>query len=293
MTEHILDTIEQGARVVLYPSSCGYHAEFQDAPFDVVILNSHRFRRSRRRGKVYCLGYDNNELLGLLLARGIKLSAIIIIRDGCAEGGNYECVVKEGFFGRLMPIMAEGFKYICDHNHENIPFDAPAHFDPIAVPDYVEPFVQFSEPIDAIQAFQVTLFPTVERDFVLGKIRVRVIRDSIWRNYQTSGLTVIIKRDESAEIAVPNYLGGLLPNVNVEERFKFVQSYFKMGTLEPLLHRANQQKLKVLSLMPTEWGKYEKLADEILRWKKEYPQEVCFYHLHSDDYQYLKSLQIG
>ena len=32
MTDSILDTIERNARVLFYPSSCGYSAEFQMEP---------------------------------------------------------------------------------------------------------------------------------------------------------------------------------------------------------------------------------------------------------------------
>jgi hypothetical protein len=142
MTNYVLDAIDRTARVIFYPSSCGYSHEFQAVPYDAVILNSNANRRRERIGKVYCLNYDNNELLGLFLAKGIRLSAIVIIRDGCVEGGNYECATGDGFFGRLMPVVADQLDYFRDH--EPRPIDVPARFVEFEAPDYLEPFTKNS-----------------------------------------------------------------------------------------------------------------------------------------------------
>jgi hypothetical protein len=83
MTASLLESIGRDAKVLFYPSSCGYSDEFQNVPYDAVILNSRSIRASERKGKVYCLNRDNNELLGLLHAKGIRLSGMLVIRDGC------------------------------------------------------------------------------------------------------------------------------------------------------------------------------------------------------------------
>ena len=87
MNNQILNSIDRNCRVIFYPPSCSYSDEFQSVPYDAVILNSNEMRCRELKGKVYCLDYDNNELLGLFFAKGIQLSAIVIIRDGCVEGG--------------------------------------------------------------------------------------------------------------------------------------------------------------------------------------------------------------
>ena len=189
MAAHILDSIDRNARVIFYPSSCEYSDDFQAVPFDTLVLNSKAFRRSEKIGKVYCLNFDNNELLGLFAAKGIRLSAMIVIRDGCAEGGNYECVATDNFFERLMPVMADRFAYFYDHgpdkeadngnDHGRPSTDVPAEFVEFETPAYLESFIRHSEPLGAVRAFRVTPSPVVERDFILGQIRVRIIRDSI------------------------------------------------------------------------------------------------------------------
>src|SRR6267378_3559367 len=109
MGVRMLDTIDTNAKVIFYPSSCSYSEDFQTLPYDAVILNSNGIHRSGKFGKVYCLNLDNNEALGIFAAKGIRLAALVIIRDGCSEGGNYECIASASFFGRLMPVMQDDF----------------------------------------------------------------------------------------------------------------------------------------------------------------------------------------
>lgn len=286
MKDHILDTIDRNAKVVFYPSSCRYSDEFQDAPYDVIILNSNSIRRRERRGKVYCLNYDNNEILGLFLAKGIRLSAIVIICDGCVEGGNYECCARDGFFGRLMPVVTDQFDYFCDH--KQLPFDVPARFDEFETPSYMDPFIRNSDTLNDVRSFHVTTFSVVDRDFVLGRIRVRIIWDSIWRYYDQSSL-VVVKKIESSKFAIPKYLAGLLPGKDLAERFEFVTQSSKTS-IEHMLQKADDMKLPRLSLIPIAGGSYRRIAKEIQLWNRDYPKEIFFYHLNANDFQYLKSL---
>ena len=286
MSHHILDAIDKSSKIIFYPSSCDYSGEFQNVPYDLVILNSHEFKQKEKKGNVYCLNYDNNELLGLLFVRGISISAVVIIRDGCIEGGNYECVLEDGFFGRLMPVASKSFKYFCDHEPATV--DAPAQFDKIDTPDYLNPFSSNSDPINKIKSFHVTLKPKIEKEFKLGNIQVRIIWESIWCEYNRSEL-VVIKSIGGSEKAVENYLKGLLSNDNLVERFEYV-TQSRIGSIEWLLHKAEEKHLSRLSLIPIAGDRYKTVAREIQFWNKDYPKEINFFHLNKDDYKYLISL---
>lgn len=284
----ILDTIDSSASVLYYPSSCQYAEEFQDLPFDAVILNSHEMRKPGRRDKVYCLDFDNNALLGMLCARNIRVSALVIIRDGCEEGGNYECITRAGFFGRLVPVVTEPFVYSYDHKKCST-HNVPAHFEAIDDPAYVSTLRRKSDPFDGSHSFRVTTSAAVERDIVLGQVRVQVIRDSIWRGIEHSDF-VVARHFQAGPIAVEQYLEGRFPNSDWHERIEYVD---RAGNrrIRHYLELANERRLSRLLLMPIARGQYQAIVDEIQRWDKEYPQEVIFYHLHSDDYRSIRNLR--
>jgi hypothetical protein len=281
MADDILDSIKRSSNVLFYPSSCDYSPRFQDIPFDAVILNSASIE-PQVIGKVCCLNYDNNELLGLLLAKGIRLSAVVVIRDGCAEGGNYECCANDGFFGRLMPVVSESFEYLRDHGPKII--DVPAQCDECEIPGYLDAFVEASNPIRAVSSYRVTVTSQTEREVLLGQIRVRTIWDSIWKAYDQHGLIVV-----KDNVAVSHYLGGLGTSqklvASVERETKS-----RMTSIEPWLKRADDLGLRRVSLIPMGGRRYKKIIREIQCWSRDYPQEISFYHLNRNDFQDFKSL---
>ena len=247
MRYRILDTINKSARVIFYPSSCQYSEDFQTLPYDAVNLNSNGNRQPGKYGKVYCLNLDNNKLLGLFAARDIRLSAMVIIRDGCVEGGNYECVASDSFFGRLMPVMREEFNYFTDHNR--FPRRTPASFCEVESPIYLKPFVTNSCPLDRMRSFRVTARPLVECDFVLGRIRVTVVRDTIWGAVEQSDYMVI--NIDSRRMAVPYFVKGRLgEEVDTDTRLHFVSRSTPVTSIQDYLRLADKRKLARLSFMP-------------------------------------------
>lgn len=289
MTSDILDSIDKNARIIFYPSSCQYSDEFQQVPYDVVILNAYLIGPPRRVGKVYYLNLDNNELLGLLAAKGLRISALVIIRDGCSEGGNYECIARDSFFGRLIPIMADQFDYFSDHGWRRR--NVPAQFAEFETPPYLDPFINNSQPLGSVRAYHVTTFSTVESDFILGRIRMRIIRDSIWRGRSLSDLTVV-RTKQNQRFAIQNYLKGRFGNYNLIGTFEFATGE-PMTSIEHILQKADDLKLPRISLMPIANGAYANIADEVQQWKKDYPVEIDFYHLNAGDFRYFRSRQAG
>ena len=284
----ILDSLDNSASVLFYPSSCQYADEFQDLPFDAVILNSHGMRNPGRRGKVYCLDFDNNALLGMFCARNIRISALVIIRDGCEEGGNYECITRAGFFSRVMPVVAEPFVYSYDHKKCST-HNIPAHFEEIENPPYVQILGSQSEPLGVIHSFCVTTKAIVEHDITLGQVQVQVVRDSIWHGIEDSDL-IVARHFGDRPKAVEQYLEGRFPNTDWQARIEFVD---KAGShsIGRYLELASERRLSRLLLMPIARGQYQVIADEIKRWDKAYPQEIIFYHLNANDYKYLRNMR--
>jgi hypothetical protein len=287
MVEDILDTIDPNGKNILYPSSCLSYKEFQELPYDSVILNSRLFSRKKRIGKVYCLDYDNNELLGILHSRGINLSAMVIIRDGCVEGGNYECIAREGFISRTMPVMSTQFDLFSDHGI--FPLDIPANFIECDTPGYLGPFIIKSNPLGKLRSFHIITYSIVEKDIVLGRIRLRVIWDSIWRYFDQSDL-LVVRTKGSTRYSNPNYLLGRMPGVNPKDKFEFVD-VCRMKSIKHILKKAEVRKLSRIAFMPTADGSYKRIINEIRAWEGDFPKEISFFHLNVNDYQYIVSYQ--
>jgi hypothetical protein len=213
--------------------------------------------------------------------------------------------------------MADQFDYFCDHGE--IPLDVPAQFTEFETPDYIMPFKRHSFPLGRIRSFHVTINSVVDKDFRLGRVRVKIIRDSIWKGLDQSEMVVIKAGGWSARIAVGKYLEGLDPDreatgkyeIDAKHRMTFIEKLLqggldpdreatgkyeivtksRMRSIEKLLQKANSNKTKRLSLMPIADGLYRKIADEIGKWGQDFPKEVFFYHLNESDYLDLRSMQ--
>jgi hypothetical protein len=59
---------------------------------------------------------DNNIVINRIQRYGGRINYFIGLKDGCGEGGNYECVNEPPFFNKVLDCMADdGMTYISDH----------------------------------------------------------------------------------------------------------------------------------------------------------------------------------
>jgi hypothetical protein len=139
----------QGARLLFYPS-CGANWRTEpifDLDYDVFVLSDygpsdrdsrhawwqefHRhtpglslvaatvrtrvFRARRKWGFLFF--QDNNEVRERIGASGNKIACFLAVNDGCAEGGNYECVNDPAFLKKTLSLSAPGgMLYLTDHS---------------------------------------------------------------------------------------------------------------------------------------------------------------------------------
>ena len=59
---------------------------------------------------------DNNLALARIHDAGWQISTFVGICDGCAEGGNYECIHADPFLSKVLATAADGMEYITDHS---------------------------------------------------------------------------------------------------------------------------------------------------------------------------------
>jgi hypothetical protein len=62
---------------------------------------------------------DNNDAVEMIRRSGLKISIFFSKNDGCAEGGNYQCVNQMPFFGKILDLMPdndEGMCVLTSHN---------------------------------------------------------------------------------------------------------------------------------------------------------------------------------
>ncbi|MEI6745632.1 MAG: hypothetical protein WCL34_06700 [Methylococcaceae bacterium] len=287
LLDELLSSISKSETTVLYPSSCQYHDDFQTLEFDNVILCSNEFRESTKIGKVFCLKVDNNRLLGTLQRLGIKLNALVIINDGCSEGGNYECCGEMPFLYKLMPLFADEFLYFASHGlfaHEQINqnFANVVSLEPIESTDFVKTFQKHSSPdkenITGWKMKRLTNPPTVS---TFKNVELITHHESIWTSdFSQFDLTFLENNDDSSQIsgrneAIRNYFIGLAaPTLKTQD----------CETFTTLLEMANEQKLECVAYVSYLSEYHNEICFLSRTWKGEFPKEIHLFHARDESF---------
>lgn len=287
LLDELLSSISKSDTTVLYPSSCQYHDDFQNLEFDNVILCSNELPKSSKKRKVFCLKVDNNRLLGTLQRLGIKLNALVMIRDGCGEGGNYECCGEMPFLYKLMPLFADEFLYFADHGlfaHEQINqnFANVVSLEPIESTDFVKTFQKHSsahkENITGWKMKRLTNPPTVS---TFKNVELVTHYESIWTSdFSQFDLTFLENGEVSWQIsgrneAIRNYFLGLAaPTLKTQD----------CETFAALLEMANERKLECVAYVSYLSEYHNEICFLIRTWTGEFPKKIHLFHARDESF---------
>lgn len=272
---------------ILYPSSCKYSDDFQDVPFDNVILCSGCHPVSKKDGRVYSLKCDNNALLGEFIRREIKLDTLVVINDGCNEGGNYECAARDGYLGRFLAAAKNSFTFIT--NHLSRKPRIPVGFKTIPIPDYLDVFLSSSDPVDreTLKCWQGTLINDSGIIRTIGNITVRIVRDTIWNHFRDYKLVYLPKYNGTVNDRPNRSMDYFNPWGDSEDCRRFLDNP-PVKSILPCLEEAYRLKVDRIAFTPFAKGNYSKAIDEIRSWPHCFPKEIAFFHLHKNDFNSIK-----
>ena len=294
----------KGKRVLLYLSSTPFKQEYLTIPYDYVILNSNELEETGNLDepirivddKVILMSFDNNKAVRVLKTHGVKIQCFVGICDGCCEGGNYECINTNSFFGRLSPILDEKIYYITDHfgrysekadaltndlGFLNVHYEATRSFDSSLLFDESVFLSEYHEKHAGI--FVIPLKKrnrkTVKR--TIGLITVIITHGSIW-DYE-EGFDCVIHNELIGEVH-ENYL----PPDPVRNYLPVEQIRHK--PFEKILEMAEHNKWNSVAMVPFLKGRYQEVVDACRAWQGNHPQWIHFFYLEKDDLKELKSI---
>lgn len=295
-----LNSIDSNGTTVLYPSSCNYNRNFQQIEFDNIILCSNELSGgSSKIGKVLSLEFDNNEVLGALRRRNIKLNAIVIICDGCVEGGNYECCADMPFIKKLIPLMSEDFNFYSDHgkfHEENYMSNNNFSIESIEIPNFVNIFRQYSKgKIRLIHGWKIkkldqnsidikakiVSFANIEiceysedicnANIFIGDLFVQNISKIDFEN----GFPVYGKFE-----AIENYLKGLFLLKSITSmKQKKITDFENENFYEFMLNEANDKKIEIVTYISYLADDNKNIYEYLKNWEGEYPKKINLFSI--------------
>lgn len=291
-----------GKKVLLYLSSTPYKQEYLQLPYDYVILNSKELFENRQidspirvvDDKVILMAFDNNKAILILKDHGVKIQCFVGIIDGCCQGGNYECVNTNSFFGRLSPILDDNIYYITEHfgmysdladaltndlGFLNVHYVPTKSFDDSLLFDESVFLSEYLRTLKGV--FTIPLKRSKEKTMArtIGSINLMVSHSSIWDH--EDDFDCIIYNDLSQE-GHENYL----PQNHIRDYVPLKQ--VKNESFQYVLKQAEKNSWKNIALVPYLKGRYQEVIDYCRNWKGKYPERIHFFHLEEKDLSDLK-----
>jgi hypothetical protein len=259
--------------IFFHPSCCTYKPGLELLPFDRVVFVRNRSLSTRAYGKCLFLKADNNFALGLLAARGCRVSALGVVCDGCVEGGNYECVMGRSFFGRFLSVMADEAFLSFDHGW--IPRGLPIEVIPMGVDELKTPMTRgaYWDLLNR-ESYQLRRTARVVMEGIVGKIRVAVEHESIWRGIEPRDMFLFAPFEEFYR-GYFEFVRGLIAG-------GFDRSHLHLAEVRPItsiadcLRTADSKGIERILIGPVAGGAYGGIVNEIRNHEGEFPKEVIY-----------------
>ncbi len=267
-------------RILFYPSSCLYSPQLSPAPYDAVLLSSYS-NESMQHENVFSVCVDNNVALGFLRQRGIKVETIVLFRDGCREGGNYECCIGDAFLSKLLTVTTDRFFLFCDGHRSSSIKRLPVKRKKVHdIPEYVRRLAECSNPIDDVRGYECTKMAESVRRLRIGNIDVSMVRGSAWNHTQDVDILFL---SSYSKHATRRFLMEAEP-----AGIRYLKTSPTKSIID-CLQTADSEKRNAIGFIPFAHRMYERVISELAAWDKPFPQRVVFFHLHRNDYRTIYS----
>ena len=253
-------------------------------PPNIVLVGSTNLARVFRLGDKWGFLFfqDNNEALLRIMMTVNYISKFIGICDGCAEGGNYECVNDANFFKKILFLMnPKGMTYLTDHsnlltNKEII--IGNKHLLKIPTSTYIKYEISTRETtIHLWQGDSITL--TLEHDFIANHI------------YEIDGALVSKHCKELCTETTVLYLGDKIDccvNVPFNPCRGKKHVWTTGDSLKLLLSLCKKHKWNVVGTTAFGEGNHSEFFDILNAWKGSHPKRIRIFYLDDDDFNDLK-----
>jgi hypothetical protein len=277
-TLDLLATVSPGKSILLYPSSGDYFGELDQTQNESVILVSDHFRVSERIGSTFCFKSDNNFVLGVMLGKKLKAKCLCVIRDGCCEGGNYECILCTNSVGRLLSILDKDFVLFRDHGFRRNKY--PCKRQKRGQLEVLEQIKAHSRPLGVCRTFDVQQLPTTNAIAQVGRIQLEVCHDTIWNHFHESSRIYIAA--QTSDEGLSHFCRGLRA-ADCDPGKVHVLTHRPVLSITELLEHASSEKLENLCFGPIADGNYEQIISEIQNHRGDYPRLIRWCHLIKED----------
>jgi hypothetical protein len=307
---------------LVYFASGEFKPEYEKLPFDDIYLidfcnfkdnsqeentNVNSEYEPLRIGKVTCLGMECLRAVDYLKSKNVKIDYYVALDDNGCFGQKLKCPLYATFLiGYVMQILNDEFVYItnlkkCYGDTDKSVIDLPYEITPILKGDsrYIDPKVFTTRGVRDVELFQMSKINSITDIAIDSKVKVSVIRDSIWNYYDELDLIVhsisdLERRSFFKEIPKVTTWNHIIEHEGIYCLYllseKVWKSKFEIDKdLDIIFAQCVKDKVNKIGFTPHGKRSYDIFAEKVKNYKEEYPKEILLFHLNKHNYKELKT----
>jgi hypothetical protein len=285
---------------LLYLASGKYLSEYENLPFDKVILVDRSIRRNDEvphGSKVTLIPGDAlRGIRRLKQEKELRINCLVSVNEGLYGGGGDYPIFSDFLLGYLSPLLTDELLVITDINYYK-----PAQiakkvkkmdwgFDKMEIdsnhPRYINPrnFTLYGRQERPNYGDVFLLTRTNKRNLLPlnKKLTIELIHGSIWEHEQSLdllGINLRPREDENSRYSINRFF---------QDHDKVYNIHGKQ--IEEILVHAEDKKVEYLGLTPWMKGDYGHVIDVLRNFHPKYLKKISFCHLRRNDFQMLYRL---
>ncbi|MDR2643532.1 MAG: hypothetical protein LBC74_12145 [Planctomycetaceae bacterium] len=305
---------------LIYFASGAFKPEYENLPFDnIYLIDLWSFKNKAKKfenpndyiefeplriGKVTCVNSECLKAVNYLKSQNVKADCYVTANTSCHSRPK-RCPLGLPFFiGYVMPILKDDYVHITNlkkyygSTDKNV-IDLPYEIDQITKDDnrYIDPAIFVHGNTKDVEIFRMRKKCEVVNIAIDSKIKISVIRDSIWNYYDKLDLVVHSVSDFERRNFFDRIPKVITWNHLVRSKRVYClyslsenvwQSKFEISNdLDAIFAHCVQNKINKVGFMPWGNGNYNVFVEKIQNYKNKYPKEIILFHLNKNDYKEL------
>jgi hypothetical protein len=291
-------------RTLLYLASGGYISNYENLPYDKVILvDSCDYNVNiPLYSKCEFWNMDVLEAVDEIAKRGLMIDCLVSVNEGLFEGGGDYIIFSEFLLGYLNPFLADELLIITDLDYygaarvkkrvtkmdwgyEKIMRLTSADVDyiPPSVFSYERRMRLFAKRGQDDYGHVYLLSRNYQKiSKKIGRLEIKIIHGSIWQDrHQLDAIGLSILKHTVG--APPTTLKHVLDFFYQKPKVFPIRNL----SMQDILNHCCQNNIVRIGLTPWMDGVYKTVFDDLYNYRGEEVLELSFYHLNKDDYREL------
>lgn len=247
------------------------------------------FEKGEKRGYFFFL--DNNQVVELIRSTGSNLHTYVSVRDGCVEGGNYECTNRWPFLEKVVRLASsQGMDLLVDHSGFLDQYPQYIFGDRVITEIGLVERNFTDHPIGPTRHYQVGVHKPEVYEWVNGNLRLTIEYDSILNHLDEldGAITSLLCRKIARGVVKKVNRCRMAPQPAWFFKPSLNPSWTALDSLKRVFEVAQKRQWLTVGVTAFGEGQHKEFLPFLQTQQIETPLWLRFFHIEQDDFKVIQ-----